>query len=193
MLYNSLFRSHLEFGIIAYSSALCSKLRPIVNLQKKCIRNIKNANYRAHTDPIFKSLQILKFEDLCFINRAKFMHSYFNDRTPESFSGMFTLLRDAGIRFTRNKENFDNYIVDKCKNEFLERMPKASLPKAWNNLPAYIKNTESKDSFGDKLDFLCLDQYPNLVDCDDLACPSCFPNQLWFKSGLNAIKDPFFL
>ena len=71
-------------------------------------------------------------------------------------------------------------------------MLSASLPKAWNNLPAYIKNTESKDSFGDKLNNFCLDKYPNLVDCDDLACPSCFPNQLWFKSGLNAIKDPFY-
>ena len=152
-----------------------------------------NANYRAHTDPIFKTLQILKFEDLCFINKAKFMHSYYNDMVPESFNNMFTLMSETGIRFSEYRDNEGTYCVENCKNAFLERMPKASLTKSWNSLPLYIKNTESKKSFGEKINKLCLDKYPNIVDCDDLACPSCFPNQLWFKSGLSAIKNPFYI
>ena len=36
-LYNSLFRSHLEFGILAWGGVATSKLKSIINLQKKCV------------------------------------------------------------------------------------------------------------------------------------------------------------
>ena len=39
-LYNTLFKSHLEFGILAYGCAQKSKLGKIVTLQKKCVRHI---------------------------------------------------------------------------------------------------------------------------------------------------------
>ena len=36
LLYNSLFRSHLEFGIIAWGGVKSGKLKSIINLQKMC-------------------------------------------------------------------------------------------------------------------------------------------------------------
>ena len=36
-LYNSLFRSHLEYGILSWGCAPMSKLNKVVSLQKKCI------------------------------------------------------------------------------------------------------------------------------------------------------------
>ena len=47
--YNSLFRPHLEFGILAWSCALQGKLHQIVNLQKKmctsCLQNKQKSTY----------------------------------------------------------------------------------------------------------------------------------------------------
>ena len=40
LLYESMFKSHLEFGIIAWGGVNSTKLKCITNLQKKCIRNL---------------------------------------------------------------------------------------------------------------------------------------------------------
>ena len=39
-LYNSLFRPHMEFGILAWGGINKTKLSKIINLQKKCLRNV---------------------------------------------------------------------------------------------------------------------------------------------------------
>ena len=39
-LYNSLFRSHLDYGVIAWGSVAASKLIRVIKLQKKCIRRV---------------------------------------------------------------------------------------------------------------------------------------------------------
>ena len=191
-LYSSLFQSHLEFGLISWGSAACSKLKPIINLQKKCIRNVKNTNYRAHTNPIFKELEIVKFEDLLLTNKVKFMHSYYSEMAPDSFAGMFDLLSEIGIRNTRNNEITFNYVENEPKCAFLKKLPKTTLPKAWNTLPLYLKKSETKYLFNKQLKEFCLDKYPDGVKCEEISCPSCF-NQLWVKSGLLSIKKPFFI
>ena len=45
-IYNSLFRSHAEFGILAWGCSPESKLKKIFTLQKKCMRNVANVGYR---------------------------------------------------------------------------------------------------------------------------------------------------
>jgi hypothetical protein len=48
-IYNALFKSHLEYGLICWGGAKSSKLKPLLILQKKCIRHIAGdhtlANY----------------------------------------------------------------------------------------------------------------------------------------------------
>ena len=39
-IYNSLIRSYMEFGMLAWGNALPGKLKRIQKIQKKCIRNI---------------------------------------------------------------------------------------------------------------------------------------------------------
>ena len=63
-LYNSMFKSHLQFGILAFGCAKSSKLKRIEILQRKCIRHISNVGGRAHSEPLFHKLQMLKFEDI---------------------------------------------------------------------------------------------------------------------------------
>ena len=61
------------------------KLKKITKLQKKCVRNVASKGHRSHTDPIFSSLTILKFEDLFKYNCSTFMHKYSQNKLPESF------------------------------------------------------------------------------------------------------------
>ena len=44
------------------------KIKKIRSLQKKAVRIVCNGNVRAHSDPIFSRLELLKFEDLYKVN-----------------------------------------------------------------------------------------------------------------------------
>ena len=88
-LYNSLFKSHLEYGILAWGGVPTSKIKGLINLQKKCVRNVANKNRLSHTDPIFSSLKILKFADLFTYNAIVFMHKFAFGKQPKTFDNMF--------------------------------------------------------------------------------------------------------
>ena len=62
-LYYSLFDSHLNFGNLLWGCAKTKLLNKVENLQKRCIRNVCLKIFRAHTEPLFKHLDILKFSD----------------------------------------------------------------------------------------------------------------------------------
>ena len=98
-LYNSLFRPHMEFGILAWGGINKTKLSKIINLQKKCLRNVAGKQYRSHTNPIFSKLGILKFNDMLHYNSSIFMHNFINDKLPNSFRNFFEPLSFSGQNF----------------------------------------------------------------------------------------------
>ena len=53
-IYNTLILPHLNYCVLCGGS----QTNRIHLLQKRAIRNINNANYRAHSEPIFKSLNL---------------------------------------------------------------------------------------------------------------------------------------
>ncbi len=56
-LYFSMVHSHLSYGINVYGCATSTALEKLRIMQKKAIRVISNANYRAHTAPLFRELK----------------------------------------------------------------------------------------------------------------------------------------
>ena len=60
LMYNSLVLSHLNYGILLWGFTD----ERIFKLQKKVLRVISLNKYNAHTDPIFKNLNILKLNDI---------------------------------------------------------------------------------------------------------------------------------
>ena len=165
LLYNSLFQSHLEFGIIAWGGVKASNLKCIINLQKKCIRNVANKNFKSHTDPIFKSLNIMKFNDLYYYNCVLFMHQYAYARLPVSILNTFTPLS------VNNRTG--NYLLQKYKSTFFDKFPSVSLLKIWNQQKKDIKNCLSYSSVKYKVQDDIFNKYENNVKCKYLNCPDC--------------------
>ena len=54
-------------------------------MQKRALRNVCNANYNAHTAPLFIKLNQLTFADSVTMSRAIFMHKYRFGHLPLSF------------------------------------------------------------------------------------------------------------
>ena len=73
MVYNSLFRCHLEYCLPIWGNCAATHKRGFLNMQKRAVRNISLSKYNSHTEPLFKKFRILKFEDLYKVNCATFM------------------------------------------------------------------------------------------------------------------------
>ena len=123
-LYNALFKPHLEYGLLAWGGVKATQLKKITNLQKKCVRNVANRQVRSHTDPLFKSLNILKFTDIFETNSVLFMHKFAYGRIPPSINNLFNPL---GIN-----SRTGNYKLPIYKQSFFDKFPTAFFPKNWN-------------------------------------------------------------
>ena len=80
---------------LSLSLNICQRFNLI---KLKLIRVICNANYRAHTAPLFKELKILPLDDLITYSRIKFMHSFHFKKLLLSFAEMWQ------TNFERNPE-----------------------------------------------------------------------------------------
>ena len=63
-IYFSLIHLHILYGIIFWSSASKTERNQVFIIQKKIIRIISNSNRLDHSEPLFKRLIILKFDEL---------------------------------------------------------------------------------------------------------------------------------
>ena len=59
-IYNALFLSHMTYGLLLWGNQVVQ----VSKLQKKSIRLITGSEYLAHSEPLFKELELLKIEDL---------------------------------------------------------------------------------------------------------------------------------
>ena len=170
-LYNSLFRSHAEFGILSWGCSPQYKLNKICTLQKKCVRNVANVGRKAHSEPLFSKLKILKFSDLLKFNACNFMHQYHFKKLPASFTGMFQLLRDTDNIMPRN--GHDNYVVSVPISRNLLNLPRPSIIPLWNGISDTLKATKSNKVFKKQCKTTFLESYETEVHCEQPTCEYC--------------------
>ena len=169
-LYYSLFDSHLNFGNLLWGCAKNKLLHKVENLQKKCIRNVCLKHFRAHTEPLFKHLDILKFSDKISYCRSIFMHKYRNRKLPISFTGLFTDASDTG--FTQNRHTDYNYDTLPATKKYLEKFP---LKQIIFNLSLELKATADPLEFEILLKRYYLSKYKFELECLP-NCRSCNSN-----------------
>ena len=73
-----MFDAHINFGNLLWGCADKKILNKVEILQKRCIRNVELKQYKAHTEPIFKNLQILNVSDKLAYCKSNFIHQYRN-------------------------------------------------------------------------------------------------------------------
>ena len=94
-LYYSLVYPYLHYCASVWGSTYQSNLKHLITLQKRVIRIISKSTFDAHTNPIFKNLNILKFENLIKLQIGKIMYLYKNGLLPDSFNDMFLIHSDV--------------------------------------------------------------------------------------------------
>ena len=129
-LYHSMAQSYLNLGILAWGF---ENLR-INKIQKKLIRIVACAKYNAHTEPLFKALDILTVNDMFNLQSLKFYYKHTKGYLPEYFKSMqFIPLANIHSHDTRNKHHIPaNYtrlhMTQNCIRNYISKIVTKSPP-----------------------------------------------------------------
>jgi hypothetical protein len=115
-MYYSFIFPYIGYCIELWGSANYSLLSSIFKLQKRVVRIIVSAGYRAHTEPIFSQLSILPLSKVYQMNVILFMYKFSNDLLPNIFTAMFHWNKDVHQYNTRQARKLH---VIKCKTSSL--------------------------------------------------------------------------
>ena len=106
------------------------------------------------SDPIFKSLKLLKFENIVSLQVAKIMYLYKSGQLPDSFQNMFFTGQEIHNYNTRNRSFFR---LPSCRTNVRKFSLRFQGPKIFNSINDEIKNSLSLREFTSKLKSTFLD------------------------------------
>jgi len=89
-IYHSLFASHMNYGLLLWGT----QVNRVSKLQKKAMRIISNSEYLAHSEPIFKTLKLLKIEDLFKLKLMKFYYNLSYNLLPSYFDHYLEVINE---------------------------------------------------------------------------------------------------
>ena len=130
-LYHSLFHSHLNYCASIVGCASNSNLDRIAKLQKKIVRIITHSNYTAHTEPLFKKLNILPYRSLITYSKLTLMHSIHYKTAPSALLNIWP--RNADLNPNYALRNINEYFVPRSNFSFFINSPAHSFTTIWNS------------------------------------------------------------
>ena len=175
LMYDSLILSHLQFGITCWDF----EWNRIFKLQKRALRIMTNSKYNAHTEPLFKELEMLKVKNIFDVQCMKFWYKFVNKSLLEYFGTVFTFNNELYQIKTRGQNQlhlFPTWTVS-ARNvlrhyipDLLQEYPRAITQRA---------KTHSIESFVTLLKAYIIESYSYI--CTDMNCYSCGRNVMWFS------------
>lgn len=169
-LYYSLIHSNLLYGILAWGNS--PSIKGLEILQKKAIRIINNKSYNSHTEPLFKSNNILRLEDLYFNQVSLFMHDLNHRNLPVSFNDIYTHV-NVNREGMATRQTPLNYYPTRPRTKFSETMPKHIFIKTWNGLPTSHKEITNRKTFKRTIRNDSFEQYSHSIRCLNMYCSDC--------------------
>ena len=111
-IYNTLMFLHVHYCILSWGS----QCQETYLLQKRAIRNIKKAPYRAdHTELICKSLKVIKVEDMYYLAILKFYSKLINNNLPHYFDDFMSHFSSGATNYNLRNPNLQ---LPRIKHEF---------------------------------------------------------------------------
>lgn len=171
--------SHFNYCNLLFTMIPKKYLSKLVYIQKKAIRIVCGAKFRAPTTPLFFRSKILPLEDLIHFNSLKFMYDFTNGFLPDSFNN--TWIRNWEIEGYRLR-NIDDFVLPRFYFNSLKNHPYFLFPKLWNDTKNDFKHSISRSLFLKKMkDFFIhkLDETYNM-HCN---CSLCGANHEYFMNN----------
>ena len=135
---------YLTYCIEIWGNTSDIHLDALLKVQKKIIRIITYSSYLAHTDEIFKELNILPVYKLKFQRIYLQMFKYANNTLPEAISELFISNTAYHSYNTRNKQNLRPKV---SKRAYMYRNFSFIGVQIWNDVQKHINVSMSFSSF----------------------------------------------
>jgi hypothetical protein len=115
---------HLVYGNPIWSCAPAGTLIELYRKQKAAVRIISNSKYNAHTEPLFKKLNILPLPLLSDYFKLQFIQRFVQGFLPPSFNNVW-IINEARRPETNamTLRNHDEFFVPVSRLKNLENMP----------------------------------------------------------------------
>ena len=117
-------------------------LEKIHKLQKQYCRIISFSSYRAHSNPLFRSLNILTIYSIYKLQLAVYMFRQMKNLLPGI--NPFNFSQPSHKYNTRHKSELH---IDRCRTKMRQSTVQFQGPKLWNSLPQNIVNEPSLGAF----------------------------------------------
>ena len=150
-LYNALFLSFLQYGLIVWGQTYASYIDPIFKLQKKAVRAISFQPHMSPSLPIFNDFKLLTLSELFEIRLLTFVFDSVTKTSPTCFHDFFLLNSSVHQYSTRQASQGDLYMSRKNSLQYGLKSIRHLGAKLWNALPVELRNASSKTLFKIKL------------------------------------------
>ena len=148
--YYSFVYSHLQYCISTWGLASKTALDPLEKLHKRIIINLSKSPYLAHTNPLFFKLNVLKINNICLLEIAKYM--FHQKSKPDSFHNLHqtTLIHNHNTRLsskhnsfiprngTKNGKKSFSFVVGKIWEKVSEELKQRSFYQFKNRLKLHL-------------------------------------------------------
>jgi hypothetical protein len=177
-IYYSLFHSQLIYANQLWSCCQESLLKPLITKQKMAIRIVANAKYNSHTEPLFKKLNILPFNNLCEYFKIQFMQQFVQKFHPKALENLWITnsmrhMDDDHVTL----RNDDQLYIPFARTALTSRLPLTTFPRLWCDFPDEdIKFVRNKKEFNLKLKNHFISKLSTTIQCNRLLCPDCHLN-----------------
>ena len=98
--------TYIQYCVSVWGSTYPTNLNRLIVLQKKVVRIVARKPHDAHTDPIFKDLEILKFNCVYRFHVSKMLFQLKNNVLLSAFSSIFLFNYQMHGYFTRTFKQF---------------------------------------------------------------------------------------
>jgi hypothetical protein len=135
-LYYSFIYPYLTYCVCVWGNAGISTISPIISLQNRAVKTIVSASKLSSPDPIYKKLNILKFQDIYKMQVLLFIYKFRNNILPPICNTFFTVNSSIHDHRTRQHNDFHPPL---CRTETRKKSLQYSGCILWNNLDKSFK------------------------------------------------------
>ena len=134
------------YGCQIWTQKILSVSDKVSILQKNAVRIMTFSDFKAHSEPLFKQLEILKFKDSIALQNCLFVHDHLRGNLPSSLDKIFTRVNEIHSTNTKSAK-LGMLNIPRCKGiTYGVKSIYRNCINSWNMLTSEINKTEKAKS-----------------------------------------------
>ena len=140
LLYYTIIYPYLSYCCVVWGGAPSTSIECIRTLQKRAVRLVSQAPYRAPSTPLFKKLNLLKFDDIFTFQTLQFVGKIKLNLLPAACCSLL-YVSNPNKRYNTRSQNY--FEIPRSRTTLRQNCISVRGAQQWNALPIAIQNSLS--------------------------------------------------